>query len=248
MAKWTEAQRLEHKIRQRFHEACKEYALLEDGDKVLVALSGGKDSLELVRLLAAQAKIHKPAIQVEVAHVVMTNIPYETDRTYIQQFCEEQGLTLHILRTSFDDSESTLAGLARKRRTKCFLCSWNRRKALFEFAVQNGFNKLCLGHHQDDFIVTYLMNQMLEGRIETMKPAMSMEHYPLTIIRPLCMVEESDIAALADLLNFARQKTICPYDTATMRATATDLFRQMEEMAPIARHNLWACCKKTWEG
>ncbi|MCQ2334524.1 MAG: tRNA 2-thiocytidine biosynthesis TtcA family protein [Paludibacteraceae bacterium] len=237
---------LEFRITRRFHEACKRYELLEDGDKILVALSGGKDSLALTRLMATQARIHKPRIQVEVAHVIMTNIPYETDRTYLQHFCEDLGVPFHLLTTCFDDSETDDIILQRKRKSKCFLCAWNRRKALFEFAVSNGFNKICLGHHQDDFIVTLLMNMSMEGHIESMKPLMQMKHFPLQLIRPLCLTPESEIAALASELNFSKLKTLCPYDHSTMRTELADVFRQIENLSDVARFNLWSCVTQTF--
>ena len=161
------------KIRRLFRKACADYRLLEDGDRVLVALSGGKDSLELVRLMAEQSRIHKPKIEVEVAHVIMDNIPYETDRTYIKEFCEQAGVKLHILHASFDESTD-------RRKTKCFLCSWHRRKALFSFARDNNFNKVALGHHMDDVLITMLMNLTFEGTTSSMQPMMKMRHYPIS--------------------------------------------------------------------
>ena len=118
----------EQKVLKRFNKGCVDYRLLEDGDHILIALSGGKDSLELVRLLAQRARIYKPHIEVEAAHIIMDNIPYETDRSYLQDFCAENGIKLHILHSSFDESTDP-------RKTRCFLCAWNRRKTLFEFAV-----------------------------------------------------------------------------------------------------------------
>ena len=166
------------RLRRLFRRACADYSLLSDGDRVLVALSGGKDSLVMARLLADQRRILKPRIEVEAAHVIMDNIPYETDRSYLEAYCASLGLPLHILHTSFDDSEAapsdTLA--ARRRKTKCFLCSWNRRKALFSFASAEGFNKVALGHHQDDVIVTFLMNLTYEGSLHSITPSMPMRH------------------------------------------------------------------------
>ena len=172
----------EQKILKRFNKGCVDYHLLEDGDRILIALSGGKDSLELVRLLAQRARIYKPHIEVEAAHIIMDNIPYETDRSYLQDFCAENGIRLHILHSSFDESTDP-------RKTRCFLCAWNRRKTLFEFAVNNGFNKIALGHHMDDILVTLLMNITFEGLHSTMQPSLTLKHYPLTIIRPFvwCM-------------------------------------------------------------
>ena len=152
--------KIEKKVQRLFRTACADYRLLEDGDRVLVALSGGKDSLELLRLLGRQQKILKPKIEVEAIHVVMDNVPYVTDKEYLQATCDELGIKFHIVHTSFEEREDC-------KKPRCFMCSWNRRKAIFTFASDGGFNKVALGHHQDDVIVTYLMNIFYEGAIQT---------------------------------------------------------------------------------
>lgn len=231
-----EIEKTEYRIRKLFHKGCVEYGLIEDGDRILVALSGGKDSLMLLRLLAHQSRLFKPSIKVEAANIIMDNIPYETDRSYITSYCEKLGVKLHILHTSFEESTD-------KRKTKCFLCSWNRRKMLFTFASENGFNKIALGHHQDDIIITMLMNQTFEGSIQTMPPKLSMTHYPLAVIRPMCLVPEKLIKEMAQLLQFEKQKALCPYETVTHRATMTELFHHLEEINPEARYSLWNAMK-----
>lgn len=227
---------LDTRITRLFHKGCQQYSLLEDGDRILVALSGGKDSLELLRLMAAQSRLFKPQIVVEAAHVIMDNIPYETDRSYIEDFCQREGVKLHVIHSSFDQSTDT-------RKTKCFLCSWNRRKTLFKFATEHSFNKIAFGHHQDDILVTLLMNQIFEGSIQTMPPILKLEHYPISIIRPMCLIPESLIRQVAEQLSFYKQKKLCPYDTATNRATISALFQQIEKINPEARYSLWNAMK-----
>lgn len=232
-----------NKIRKKFHEGCANYSLLADGDRVLVALSGGKDSLLLARLLAERSRLYKPRFEVEAAHVVMDNIPYETERTYLEQYCEELGIKLHILHSRFDDSETEgeelKAGDRRRRKTKCFLCAWNRRKTLFSFATEQGFNKVALGHHQDDILTTWLMNVTFEGANDTMRPEVPMRHYPLSIIRPLCLVHEDWIREVAEAEGFEHQKTPCPYETASRRTDMNRIFHELQELNPEARFSLW---------
>lgn len=226
---------MEKKITRLFHKACADYALLEDGDKVLIALSGGKDSLMLARLMGRQQKIFKPRIQVAAAHVVMDNIPYESDADYLRQFCADEGVELHVLHSSFDESTD-------KRKTHCFLCAWNRRKALFEFARDNGYNKVALGHHMDDFLVTSLMNMTFEGSFGGMQPIMPMRHYPLSVIRPMCLIHESMIKEVAG--EFRQQKRKCPYEHDTQRNRMTELLRELEEINPEARYSMWRAIGK----
>lgn len=219
-------------IQRKFNKGCVDYNLLEDGDHILVAISGGKDSLMLARLLAERSRIFRPQIKVEAAHVIMDNIPYETDRTYLQQFCQDIGIPLHILHSHFDEQIDT-------RKTKCFLCAWNRRKTLFTFAQERGFNKVALGHHQDDILVTWLMNISFEGNASTMLPRLKMEHYPIDIIRPLCLVHEEWIKTEAMELGFTRQKISCPYEEVTRRADMSNIFKQITDLNPEARYSMW---------
>lgn len=221
----------ESKIKKLFNKGCTDHHLLSDGDRILIALSGGKDSLMLARLLALRSRIYSPRISVEAAHVIMDNIPYETDRSYLQAFCDELGIKLHILHSLFDESTDP-------RKTRCFLCAWNRRKTLFNFAVENGFNKIALGHHNDDIIVTYLMNITFEGSAHTMPPILQLEHYPLQIIRPLCLVHEDDIREMAEKLGFQKQKALCPYEEVTNRKAMTDVFHHLQSLNPEARYSL----------
>lgn len=223
---------MEDKIRRKFNRACTDYQLLEDGDHILIALSGGKDSLELCRLMAERARIFRPSIHIEAAHVVMDNIPYETSRSYLETFCKELHVQLHILHGSFDERTDS-------RKTRCFLCSWHRRKLLFSFAVERGFNKVALGHHQDDILTTWLMNITFEGNISTIHPKMQMKHYPLQLIRPLCLVEETWIAEVARQFGFEKQKVPCPYEDLTRRRHINDIFHQLERLNPEARYSMW---------
>lgn len=238
-----------NRIRKKFNKGCVDYGLLEDGDRILIALSGGKDSLMLCKLLAERSRIFRPQIRVEAAHVIMDNIPYETEHTYLQDYCADLGIPLHILHARFDDADASAETSRdrRRRKTKCFLCSWNRRKALFRFAEEHGYNKLALGHHQDDIITTWLMNVTFEGSVDTMRPSMPMRHYALTVIRPLCLVHEAWISEVAATEGFERQKTPCPYDTATRRTDINAIFHQLQQMNPEARYSLWRAITKSMD-
>ena len=136
----TPEQILYHKLYKRFQKALTDFSMLSDGDRILIGLSGGKDSLCLLEMLAQRQRIYKPRIEVEAVHVRMANVSYESDTSYLESFAKEHGVKLHIVQTAFDDTTSS-------DKPVCFLCSWHRRKALFRFAQDNGFNKITLGHH-----------------------------------------------------------------------------------------------------
>lgn len=230
----TEQERLFRKINERFVKAFAAYQLLEDDDHILVGLSGGKDSLLLTELLAKRARIQHPRFQVEAVHVRMENIQYETDTTYLQQFCDNLGVTLHLVTTRFDEGQ----------KPPCFLCSWNRRKQLFNLAQELGCNKIALGHHQDDLLHTALMNLLYQGRFGTMPARLRMRKMPLQIIRPLCLVPEEMIRQYAEMSNYQKLVRLCPYEQETNRTTARRLFEQAEQDNPEVRFSLWSALER----
>lgn len=191
----------------------------------------------LCRLMAQRSRIHRPQIHVEAAHVVMDNVPYQADAHYLQRFCGELGVHLHVLHGSFDASTDT-------RKTPCFLCAWNRRKILFTFATEQGFNKVALGHHQDDILTTWLMNIAYEGSIGSMQPMLPLQHYPVTVIRPLCLVQEDWIRQEGERLGFERQQIPCPHEKASRRAPMNALFRQLCDQNPETRYSMWQALNK----
>lgn len=232
MPKLTEQQRVYRQIARQFGRATKGYDMLQDDDKILIGLSGGKDSLTLLRLMAERSRILKPRIEIIAAHVTMSNIPYKSDVTFLKEFCNGLGVELHILDCSFDSSTDT-------RKSPCFLCSWNRRKALFTLAQESGCNKIALGHNQDDFIETMLMNMTFQGAFSAMAPVMTMDKFPITVIRPLCLVKEMDVEAYAKASGFPQQIKDCPHENNSNRKSMKDLLEQLEALNPEARYNLW---------
>lgn len=227
------------RIERLFNKACTVYGLLSDGDRILIAISGGKDSLLMARLMAERARIFRPSIHVEAVHVIMDNVPYQSDLSYMQGFCADAGMPLHVLHTSFGASSDS-------RKTRCFLCARYRRKALFGFAVEHGFNKVALGHHMDDFLATMLMNMLYEGSFHSMQPCMVMKHYPLSVIRPLCLVPEQDIASYAVSSALVRQIQPCPYEDKTRRSEMEKLLRTLCRLHAEARQSMWHALEKQW--
>ena len=237
----TEIELLERKLKERFVKAFATYRLLADGDHVLVALSGGKDSLFLLEMLAKRAKISHPHFTLNAIHVRMENISYETSTDYLSRFCQEQGVALHIVNTSFATGKEAISSGkdARRQKSPCFLCSWYRRKAICNMAQQLGCNKIALGHHQDDIIHTALMNIIFQGRFGTMPALLKMKKMPLTIIRPLCMIAENDIQRYAELRGYQKQVKLCPYEHDSHRTGIAELYSLTEKLNPEARFSIW---------
>lgn len=252
-------------MKERFVKAMATYHLIEDDDRILVGLSGGKDSLLLTELLAKRAKIDHPRFSVEALHVRMENIHYETDTSYLQQFCDALDVKLHVKTTRFEvepsdklepsnksessdkskpaaqSSESSESSARlRKQKQPCFLCSWNRRKEMFNLAQELGCNKIALGHHQDDIIHTALLNLCFQSRFGTMPALLKMRKMPLMIIRPLCLIPESDIKAYAEQQGYQKQQKICPYETNSHRTDIKQIYDRLEQLNPEVRYSIWS--------
>ncbi|NCC98958.1 MAG: tRNA 2-thiocytidine biosynthesis protein TtcA [Bacteroidia bacterium] len=228
----TDTQKLLFHLNAKFGKAMKTYGLVNDGDKILIGISGGKDSLAMVELFAKRMQIFKPKFSVEAVHVSVSNIPYQADIEYLKQYCESFNVPFHHVTTEFDASTDT-------RKSPCFLCSWNRRKMLFEIAQKYNCNKIALGHHQDDILQTLLMNITFQGAFSTMPPLLKMNKMDINIIRPLCLIKESDLQKMADIRGFKKQIKNCPYEQDSHRSDIKRILQELETMNPDARHSLW---------
>ena len=233
MGKFNNEDKLIRRIEQKFTKGIVRYGLIEDGDRILIGLSGGKDSLALLELMAQRCRIFKPRFSVLAVHVVMTNIAYESNTDYLREFAESRGIEFIRYETSFDASTDT-------RKSPCFLCSWNRRKALFTVAKEHQCNKIALGHHMDDILETLLMNMTFQGAMSTMPPKLVMRKFDMTIIRPMCLIQESDLIQLAEMHSYQKQIKNCPYETDSHRSDMKDVLHKLVEMNPEARYSLWS--------
>ncbi len=240
----------DERLWKTFNKALGQYQLIDEDDRILVGLSGGKDSLLLLELLARRQHILKPRFTIEALHVRMENIHYETDTTYLQSFCDALGTPLHIVTTSFEeqpldappsplDSRLSTLDFKKKQKPACFLCSWQRRKQLFNLAQELHCTKIALGHHQDDLIHTALMNLTFQGHFSTMPAKLKMRKMPLTIIRPLCLCHEDDIRQYAESHNYQKQLKQCPHEHETKRTAIQQLLAHMERLNPEARYTIW---------
>ncbi len=230
-------QKLERKIISRFNKAVYDYQLINDNDHILVGLSGGKDSLCLLELLGKRQKIEKPKFTVEALHIRIANIKYESDISYLHSFADSCGVRLHVVTTEFNPDTD-------KRKSPCFLCSWNRRKQLFIKAQELGCNKIALGHHMDDIIHTAMMNLYFQGSFSTMPVRLKMRKMPLSIIRPMCLEHESDLRQYALNKEYHKQIKLCPFETDSHRSDMKSIFGQIEQMNDEARYSVWNALEK----
>ena len=220
---------LRERLWRSFHDVCKKHCLLEDGDRVLVGLSGGKDSLLLVELLGRQARIYVPKIKVTAVHIRVKERNYQSDTSYLERFCNNAGVE-YIVR------DTCIAG--EEKKDTCFLCSWYRRKALLETARETGCNKIALGHNQDDVLHTLLLNMIYEGRFDTISPALALDKMPITLIRPLWSIKELDIQQYALFSGYALPPKLCPFEKHSKRNEMKPLLEQIAQLNPNVRSSL----------
>jgi tRNA 2-thiocytidine biosynthesis protein TtcA len=193
-------------------KAIHRYGMIEDGDRIAVGVSGGKDSLTLLWALAERRK------RVPVDYALC---PIYVDPGFEGGFgdaladtCRDLGFSLTLDQTD----HGIVAHSAANRENPCFLCSRLRRKRLFEIADQLGCRKLALGHNKDDIIETLFLNICYAGEISTMVPLQTLFNGRFTVIRPLAMVDESSIRRFAAGRHFPRFTNPCPSAGATRRS------------------------------
>lgn len=228
------------RLTRRFHKACADYGLIADGDHILVGLSGGKDSLLLTELLGRRAQIYKPRFTVTALHVRVKERDYHTDLSYLESFCAEAKVPLIVRDTEIGELPNTPdTPNTRTTQNPCFLCSWYRRKALFNAAQELGCNKIAFGHHRDDVAQTLLMNLIFQGAFATMPPILQLDKMPLQLIRPLCLIDEADIVTYADMRGYEKQTKLCPFEHVSSREKVKELLEHIKALNPEAIDSLY---------
>lgn len=197
-----------------------DYNLIEEGDRILVAVSGGKDSTAMSYALS---KI-RPALK---RNYDLVAIHISSD---FCACCKKSALKdiLTSVDIPFVDLHVPIIGrLKPGKEMNCFWCSTQRRTELLKYAMENGFNKIALGHHLDDIIETFFMNMMFKGELSGMPVKLAYNKYPVSLIRPLAYIEEKQVIELADILDFRKAACTCPYGVKSKRR---DVRKQIQEL------------------
>ncbi len=201
----------EKEIRSLTGRAIHRYGMIRDGDRILVAVSGGKDSLALLQLLHERRK--RVPIDYELIPVHIDMGFGSKRHELLREFFEARGLAYRIEQTQI----GKLAHSRQNRENPCFLCSWERRKLMFQTAGHLHCNKIALGHHKDDIIETFLLNIFYSAEISTMLPIQAMFGGKITLIRPLALIEERKIERYAREKNLPFGPSGCPSSESTKR-------------------------------
>jgi tRNA 2-thiocytidine biosynthesis protein TtcA len=227
MANW------EKEIRGLMGKAIHRFGLIEDGDRIVVGVSGGKDSLTLLHLLNERRK--RVPIRYELIPVHI-DLGFNSGRTEIlKDFFESRGLSYQI---EFTDIGKR-ANSSENRENPCFLCSWERRKRLFYLAQHFKCNKIALGHHQDDIIETFLLNIFYSAEISTMLPLQTLFKGKITLIRPLALIEEKKIERFAKEMSLPFGPGGCPVSGKTKRKEIKELIEVLEKKNKKVKGNIF---------
>lgn len=205
-------------------KAIQEFDLIENGDKIAVGVSGGKDSAALLDGLCRLKRF----IGIDYDIVAVTLDPcfngQPGDYSAVAELCGKYGVSYIIQRTHIGEIVFDI----RKEQSPCSLCARMRRGALHDAAVAAGCNKIALGHHFDDAVETFLMNLFIEGRIGCFSPKSYLSRKKLYMIRPLVFAPEKEIKKSAARANLPVVKSKCPVDGATKRQEIKEFLRERE--------------------
>jgi len=236
-------------ISNRIGRAIADYNLIEDKDRILVAVSGGKDSMTLLKLLAERKKWAPISYELIAMHV-------ETDlkrggcvyTKSLKAFFDANGIKSHFekIRVREKGREGKRGG-EKGKGVSCFWCAWNRRKALFMAADRLGCTKIALGHHKDDIIETLLLNLLFQGEFAAMNPRQELFGGKIVIIRPLCYVEEENMKKFARESKFPSQVCRCPNADTSKRRMMKDFIKDMEKVCPHVKTNIFRSISRVKE-
>jgi tRNA 2-thiocytidine biosynthesis protein TtcA len=220
--------RLFKRLKHNTGEAIMRYNMIEDGDRVMVCLSGGKDSYTLLELLMTLQK--KAPVSFELVAVNLDQKQPEFPEHILPAYLEDLGIEYHIVE---QDTYNIVKQKIPEGKTTCGLCSRLRRGILYSFAEEIGASKIALGHHQDDIIETFFLNMFFNAQLKTMPPKLLSDNKKHVVIRPLALCKESDIAAYAAIKNYpVIPCNLCGSQENMQRKRVKKLVQQWEKETP----------------
>ena len=225
----------EYYISKRMGKAIMDYQMLADGDKIAVAVSGGKDSLTLLRLLLDRKAFVPIKYDVVAIHI---------DMGYPKSISGKLEKYFKKLNVKYQVIKSDTLKKTEKSKINCFWCSWNRRKELFIAANKLGCAKIALGHHLDDIIETVLLNLFFRGEISSMVPKQELFKGKITLIRPLAYVEERLIIRFAREAKLGHDTCVCPHSVTSNRSRVGRIIRELEKVCPDIKKNIFRSVKR----
>lgn len=215
-----------------FRKAVEDFNMINDGDKIAVGLSGGKDSIALLSAFCGLKRFYPKKFEL-VAVTIDTGVGYDKgELDALKEYVNSLGVEYHIEKTEIYD----IVFNERKESNPCSLCANMRRGALNQVSAKLGCNKVALGHHADDLVETFYLSMLYEGRFSTFHPVTHLERANLDVIRPMIYVRERDI------VSFTNDKPIlhnpCPADKHTRREYIKTLLKDIRKEIPFSTDNV----------
>ncbi len=216
------------KLISRVRAAVQKYDMIQDGDKIAIGVSGGKDSVFLLCALHSLKRYYGKKFDIVAVTIDPCFENVETDFSLIEELCNKLSIEYVIRRSDlgkiiFDD---------RKEKNPCSLCARMRRGMLHDITLDLKCNKIALGHHYDDAVETFLMNLLYGGNISCFSPITYLSRKDITMIRPLIFCEDKEVRKTVRKNNLPVVKSKCPVDGATSRADTTELIKELEKDFP----------------
>lgn len=218
-------------------KAIRDYDMIQNGDNIVVGISGGKDSLALLFILETLKRYS--ALSFDLTAVTI-DLGWNMDFTPIENFCAEIKVPFKSIKTYIGKIVFDI----RKENNPCSLCSKMRRGALDNAAKELGANKVALGHHGDDMIETLFLNLIFNGRFSTFEPKIFLSRKKLTLIRPLIYLEENTVLSISNSKKLPVIKNLCPAANRTKRYDVKKLIENANKIFPRARQNLITALKQ----
>ena len=213
--------------------AVDDYQMIQEGDKIAVGISGGKDSLTMLYALA-QLRIFYPN-KFEI-HGITVDFGFGNfDISQVEKLCEELKVPYTIVKTEIAD----VVFERRKETNPCSLCAKMRKGALNEKIKELGCNKVAYAHHKDDLVETFLMSMLFEGRLHCFSPVTYLDRMDLKVIRPLMYMDEADVIGFKNKMNLPVEKSPCPMDGYTKRQYAKETLKKLDEDHPGSKDHMF---------
>lgn len=223
----------------RLRRAIDDYNMIENGEKIAVALSGGKDSSLLLKAMCGLSRFHPAHFTVCAVFVDLGFDNIDTDG--LKRFCDSLGTELNIKHTEI----GKIIFDYRKESNPCALCAKMRRGVIHDGAKEMGARKIALGHHMDDAVETFMMNMIYESRIGCFQPITYLSRKDVTVIRPMIYLNEREIKGAVNRLNIPVMKSPCPVDGATKREETKRLLKELSATYPHIRESIFGAMQRS---
>lgn len=231
--------KLEKRLRRLVGTAIMDYKMIEDGDRIMVCLSGGKDSYALLDLLLKLKE--KAPVNFEVFAVNLDQKQPGFPEHVLPNYLTELGVPFEIIT---QDTYSVVKELIPEGKTTCSLCSRLRRGILYSYAKEKGFNKIALGHHRDDIVETMFMNMFFGSTLKAMPPKLQSDDGDNIVIRPLSYCSEKDLIKYAEIREFPIIPcNLCGSQDGLQRQTTKMMLQEWEEKYPGRIENIFRSIK-----